>query len=154
MTPKTWKKRPQKLLIIGPQFFYVLARLPKQPRHRNPVPPKAPQCRTGYLDWDACPDSLQSILSFIIFPVVTHFYVFMLFSGNKIWKVNYLEIHFRNCWFKLHACPDSFAEYPQFYVSMLLKTIKKVMKSEKSTPYNPKTALSVSSTGSFLLTCL
>ena len=31
-------------------FFSVLARLPKRPKNRNPVPPKAPYCRTGYLD--------------------------------------------------------------------------------------------------------
>ena len=43
MTPETWKKYPQKLLVIGPQlFFYVMARLPKRPRNRNPVPQKAP----------------------------------------------------------------------------------------------------------------
>ena len=42
---KCWKKHPQKLLR-KPQihFFYVLAWLPKQPRNRNSVPPKAPQC--------------------------------------------------------------------------------------------------------------
>ena len=33
-------------------FFSVLVRLPKRPKNRNPVPPKAPECRTGYLDWD------------------------------------------------------------------------------------------------------
>ena len=39
--------------VIGPQlFFSVLARLPKQPKNRNPIPPKALLRRTGYLDWD------------------------------------------------------------------------------------------------------
>ena len=43
LLPKTWKKHPQKLLIIGPNFFFsVLAQLPKRPKNRNPVPPKAP----------------------------------------------------------------------------------------------------------------
>ena len=37
------KNLPQKLLIIGPQLFFdVLAQLPKRPRNRNSVPPKAP----------------------------------------------------------------------------------------------------------------
>ena len=41
--PENMKKTPSKLLIIGPQlFFYELVRLPKRPRNRNPVPPKAP----------------------------------------------------------------------------------------------------------------
>ena len=35
-----------------PIFFSLLARLPKRPKNRNPVPPKAPYCRTGYLDWE------------------------------------------------------------------------------------------------------
>ena len=38
-----------------PTFFSVLARLPKRPKNRNPVPPKAPYYRTGYLDWEFCP---------------------------------------------------------------------------------------------------
>ena len=42
LTSKTWRNCPQNLLIIGPQLFLFLARLPKQPRNRNPVPPKAP----------------------------------------------------------------------------------------------------------------
>ena len=36
------KNLSQKLLIISPQNFSVLAWLPKQPKNRNPVPPKAP----------------------------------------------------------------------------------------------------------------
>ena len=32
------KKRPKKLLIIGQDFFLVLARLFKQSKNRNPVP--------------------------------------------------------------------------------------------------------------------
>ena len=52
LTPKTWKTCPQKLLVIGPKLFiFVLARLFKQPRNRKLVPPKAPQCRTVYLEW-------------------------------------------------------------------------------------------------------
>ena len=27
----------------------------KQPKNRNAVPPKAPYCRTGYLDWAQVP---------------------------------------------------------------------------------------------------
>ena len=43
LPPKTWKNLPQKLLIIGlDPFFFALARLPKWPKNRNPVPPKAP----------------------------------------------------------------------------------------------------------------
>ena len=43
LPPKTWKNHPKKLLIIGPDpFFSVLARLPKRPKNRNPVPPKVP----------------------------------------------------------------------------------------------------------------
>ena len=42
--PENMKYYPQKLLIFVPHFFYVLAWLPKQPRNRNSVPPKAPQC--------------------------------------------------------------------------------------------------------------
>ena len=52
ITPK-FKKRPKKLPIICHQlYFSVLARLSKRPKNRNPVPPKAPYCRTGYLDWE------------------------------------------------------------------------------------------------------
>ena len=47
------KKPPSKVAHNQPAtFFYVLARLHKQPRNRKPVPPKAPQCRTVYLDWE------------------------------------------------------------------------------------------------------
>ena len=63
LTPKIWKNRPQKLLIImkensfqikwylsgfssivflDPTFFTVLSRLPKRPKDRNPIPQKAP----------------------------------------------------------------------------------------------------------------
>ena len=54
LTPKTWNNRSQKLLIIGPQLFLCTdpsAQQPKQPKNRNPAPPKATLCRTGYLDW-------------------------------------------------------------------------------------------------------
>ena len=41
--PENMKKMPSKVAHNWPPtFFYVLARLPKQPRNRNPVPPKAP----------------------------------------------------------------------------------------------------------------
>ena len=40
--PENMKKTPSKIAHNQPQtFFYVLARLPKRPRNRNPVPPKA-----------------------------------------------------------------------------------------------------------------
>jgi len=40
--PENMKKLPSKVAHNRPQlFFYVLARLPKRPRNRNPVPPKA-----------------------------------------------------------------------------------------------------------------
>ena len=44
LTPKAWKKRPQKLLIIGPQtFFSVLARLPAQTAQKQKSrAPKSP----------------------------------------------------------------------------------------------------------------
>ena len=46
------KKPPSKVAHNRPPaFFYVLARLPKWPKNRNPVQPKAPYCSTGYLDW-------------------------------------------------------------------------------------------------------
>ena len=41
--PKNMKKTPSKVAHNWPPtFFYVLARLPKRPKNRNPVPPKAP----------------------------------------------------------------------------------------------------------------
>ena len=41
--PENMKKPPSKVAYNRPPtFFYVLARLPKRPRNRNPVPPKAP----------------------------------------------------------------------------------------------------------------
>ena len=41
--PENIKQQLQKLLTIGSQLFlYLLAWLPKQPRNRNPLPPKAP----------------------------------------------------------------------------------------------------------------
>ena len=47
--PENMKKPPSKVAHNRPPlFFSVLARLPKQPKNRNTVPPKA---RTGYLDW-------------------------------------------------------------------------------------------------------
>ena len=46
------KKTPSKVAHNRPRpFFSLLARLPKLPKNRNPVPPKAPYFRTGYLDW-------------------------------------------------------------------------------------------------------
>ena len=45
------KKAPSKVAHNRPIFFSVLTRLQKRPKNRNPVPPKAPKCRTGYLDW-------------------------------------------------------------------------------------------------------
>ena len=51
---KQHEKLPSKVAHNRPPtFFSVLAWLPKRPKNRNPVPPKAPLCRTGYLDWDA-----------------------------------------------------------------------------------------------------
>jgi len=53
--PEKMKKHHSKLLIIGLQFlFSLLAQLPKRPKNRNPVTPKVPKCRTGYLDWGYC----------------------------------------------------------------------------------------------------
>ena len=41
--PENMKKPPSKVAHNRPPiFFYVLARLPKRPGTRNPVPPKAP----------------------------------------------------------------------------------------------------------------
>ena len=41
--PENLKKPPSKVVHNWcPTFFSVLARLPKWPRNRNPVPPKAP----------------------------------------------------------------------------------------------------------------
>ena len=41
--PENIKKLPSKVAHNRPQlFFSVLARLPKRPKNRNPVPPKAP----------------------------------------------------------------------------------------------------------------
>ena len=41
--PENMKKPPSKVAHNRPQlFFYVLARLPKRPRNRNSIPPKAP----------------------------------------------------------------------------------------------------------------
>ena len=52
------KKTPSKVAHNRPRtFFSVLARLPKRPKNRNPVPPKAKYCRTGYLDWGLCSSS-------------------------------------------------------------------------------------------------
>ena len=46
------KNPPSKFAHNRPRpFFSVLAWLPKRPKKRNPVPPKVPYCRTGYLDW-------------------------------------------------------------------------------------------------------
>ena len=46
--PKNMTKLPSKVANNRPQpFFSVLAQLPKQPKNKNPVPPKVP----GYLDW-------------------------------------------------------------------------------------------------------
>ena len=43
LDPENMKKTPSKIAHNRPPtFFYVLARLPKWPRNRNPVPPKAP----------------------------------------------------------------------------------------------------------------
>jgi hypothetical protein len=50
--PENKKKPPSKVAYNRPPFFSVLAWLPKRPKNRNSLPPKAPQCRTGYLDWD------------------------------------------------------------------------------------------------------
>ena len=41
------KNAPENIIIMGsiiirPSFFSVLARLPKRPQNRNPLPPKAP----------------------------------------------------------------------------------------------------------------
>ena len=45
------KKPPLKLAPNWSRFFFsVLGRLSKLPQNRNPLPPKAPKCRTGYLD--------------------------------------------------------------------------------------------------------
>ena len=41
LTPKTWKNRPQKLLIIGPQLFFMYwPGCPNGPETCNPVPQK------------------------------------------------------------------------------------------------------------------
>ena len=41
--PEGMKNLPSIVAHNQPPFFmYVLARLPKQPRNRNPLPPKAP----------------------------------------------------------------------------------------------------------------
>ena len=45
------KKPPSDVAHNRPPTFYVLAWLPKWPKNRNPIPPKAPLYRTGYLDW-------------------------------------------------------------------------------------------------------
>ena len=46
------KKRPQKLPMIHNWFFFTtVAWLPQRPKNKNLVLPKAPWCRTGYLDW-------------------------------------------------------------------------------------------------------
>jgi hypothetical protein len=51
--PDNMKKMPSKVAHNRPpNFFSILARLTKRPENRNPVPPKAPYCRTGYLDWE------------------------------------------------------------------------------------------------------
>jgi len=64
LSPKTWKNSLIKLPIIGPQLFFLLARLPKRPRNKNPAPSKARQCRTGYLDWAKNYMRLQAGFSF------------------------------------------------------------------------------------------
>ena len=41
--PENMKKPPSKVAHNRPRpFFSVLARLPKRPKNRNPVPPKVP----------------------------------------------------------------------------------------------------------------
>ena len=41
--PENMKKMRSKVAHNRPPtFFYVLARLPKRPRNRNPIPPKVP----------------------------------------------------------------------------------------------------------------
>ena len=42
---KNMKKQPSKV-AHNHNLFYVLAQLPKRPRNRNPITPKAPLCRT------------------------------------------------------------------------------------------------------------
>ena len=43
LTPQNMKKPPSKVAHNRPHtFFHLLARLPKRPRNRNPVQPKAP----------------------------------------------------------------------------------------------------------------
>ena len=40
--PENMKKLPSKVAHNRPPtFFYVLAQLPKRPKNRNPIPPKA-----------------------------------------------------------------------------------------------------------------
>ena len=49
--PQNMQKQPSKVAQNrAPTFFYALARLPNQPRNRNPVSSKDPQCRTGYVE--------------------------------------------------------------------------------------------------------
>jgi hypothetical protein len=51
------KKPPSKVAHNSQlKLFSVLAWLPKGPINRNPISPKAPQCRTGYLEWGLQPD--------------------------------------------------------------------------------------------------
>ena len=64
--PENIKKLPSKVAHVRPPtFFYILDQLPKRPKNRNPVPPKAPECRTRYLDWapTAVASDMQPLLS-------------------------------------------------------------------------------------------
>jgi hypothetical protein len=46
--PENMKKLPSKVAHNRPQtLFSVLARLPKRPKKRNPLPPKAPNAGLG-----------------------------------------------------------------------------------------------------------
>ena len=46
--PENMKKPPSKIAHNRPKtFFSVLARLPKQPQNRNPIPSKAPGAGLG-----------------------------------------------------------------------------------------------------------
>ena len=59
-----------------PTFFNVLAWLPKQPRNRNPVPRKAPYCRTGNLDWKSN-FILESFIFIDFFFIPFHFFTIL-----------------------------------------------------------------------------
>ena len=103
----------------APNFFFsVLARLPKRPKNRNPVPPNAPYCRNGYLDWAIIKDFTPLLLLHLCLLSVNHLSFFFYSVTTKCYNSTLDKTKSRGTHFCLAT---TFVKNSSFFVKLKRK---------------------------------